>query len=95
MSRGLALYQSMALHIVDFKLFVLALDKEVVKYFEQSNHPEIEVLELKDVEHYFPELIVAKENRSLVEYYFTLSPALPLYILEKNKTKNKLCALFF
>jgi hypothetical protein len=40
------------------------------------------VITLNDIEHFYPELLKAKANRSKVEYYFTLSPVLPLYILE-------------
>ena len=40
---------------------------------------------IDEVESFYPELIIAKRNRSLVEYYFTLSPVFPLYILETYK----------
>jgi len=62
--------------------FILALDNNVVRYFSEIKN--VTVLEVADLEYYFPELLSAKNNRSKVEYLFTLSPFLPLYILQNN-----------
>ncbi len=93
LSRGLALYQSMVEHIADFNLYVLALDIEVKQYFEKAALPNIQVISLNQLEDFYPELKIASENRSRVEYYFTLSPVLPLYILEKNKDLDFITSL--
>jgi len=82
LTRGLALYSSMQKHIESFILYVLALDQEVVNYIEKKNETNLKVIKLSDVEKKYPELIAAKNNRSIVEYYFTLSPVLPLYMLQ-------------
>ncbi len=82
LTRGLALYSSMQEHINDFALYVLALDNEVFKYIENKKNNNLKVIKLSDIENKYPELTEAKNNRSIVEYYFTLSPILPLYILE-------------
>ena len=84
LSRGLALYQSMQMHIEEFTLYVLALDEAVVQYFKHKNHHSVEVIPLEFLEIKYPELLSAKKNRTTVEYYFTLSPVLPLYLLESN-----------
>ena len=39
-------------------------------------------LKIEDIENEYPELLEAKSNRSKIEYYFTLSPVLPLYLIE-------------
>lgn len=59
--------------------YVLALDQDVVEYFKYSKY--VETITLQEIEISFPELKKAKDNRSYVEYLFTLSPFLPLYIL--------------
>ena len=40
------------------------------------------------MERRYKDLIIAKNNRDLIEYYFTLSPFLPKYIFEKFKCTN-------
>jgi hypothetical protein len=84
LTRGLALYQSMQKHISEFTLYVLALDDNVTSFFADSGYSNIRTIHLTDIEKKYPELIKAKNNRSIVEYYFTLSPVLPLYLLETN-----------
>ena len=41
---------------------------------------------MSELEEADPELLGAKANRSIVEYYFTLTPAWMLYLLEQVKT---------
>jgi hypothetical protein len=72
-------------HIDEFVLFVLALDEDVSEFIVQKNDESLKVLNLTDIEDRYPELLEAKANRSIVEYYFTLSPVLPLFILETYK----------
>ncbi|QHS56347.1 glycosyl transferase [Mucilaginibacter sp. 14171R-50] len=84
LSRGLALFDSLKRHSSrPFILHILALDEIVVGYFNENKTDGISVIPLAAIEAYFPELQQAKSNRSIIEYYFTLSPYLPLYILNK------------
>ena len=83
LSRGLALIDSLSKHSSQsYKLFVLSLDEKVAAYFNDKNTYPVHIIRLHEIEAHFPELVEAKKNRSTVEYYFTLSPYLPLYILE-------------
>ncbi len=86
LSRGLALLESIKKHSsTNFRLFVLCLDQETKDFFSNNNYyPEVSTITLSEIETWNSELADAKSNRSIVEYYFTLSPALPLYILEKH-----------
>ena len=43
---------------------------------------DIQLISLKEIEEKYLQLKYAKKNRQIVEYYFTLSPFLPLYILK-------------
>lgn len=82
--RGLTLYRSLAATGCNFTLDVLALDKETEMTLAQLQLPNLRTIPLAVLEAWEPRLGVAKMNRSLIEYYFTLSPLLPLYILKHD-----------
>ena len=54
-------------------------------FLEKKDYEFVTPVLIDKVESYYPELLNAKRNRTLVEYYFTLSPVFPLYILETYK----------
>jgi hypothetical protein len=86
LSRGQALIESLKRNFYGrFHLFVLCLDKETHDYLRKKDYQSVELVLIDEIESFYPELIIAKGNRSLVEYYFTLSPVFPLYILETFK----------
>lgn len=62
------------------EFYILCLDDQVYSYFESWHG--VKLIALSEIENRYSELKLAKENRSFVEYIFTLSPFLPLYILE-------------
>ena len=80
LSRGMALYRSLKEHCPNFNLWILCLSRECHEILSRSNLDSVYLIRLEDIEDGDKELLKAKENRSLVEYYFTLSPSLPLYI---------------
>lgn len=65
--------------------YVLYLDEYVKNFFQKKNFKDIILISLDEVEKKYKKLIKAKSNRSLIEYYFTLSPFLPRYIYENFK----------
>lgn len=67
----------------DVKFFCLCLDDYTFNYLETLKNDHLILISLKEIENCFLELKYAKKNREKVEYYFTLSPFLPLYIIEK------------
>ncbi len=79
--RGLTLFRSLARYLQDFHFYVLCLDEGSYHALKRLQQPHIIPLTLSDIEVWDPRLLKAKANRSLIEYYFTLSPALPLYLL--------------
>lgn len=83
--RGLTMYRSMRVCAADFHLHVLALDHAVEEILRRLNPPNLEVIGLSALERWEPRYQSARRNRSLVEYYFTLSPGLPLYLMQTNK----------
>lgn len=82
--RGLTLYRSLRASGCAFRLTILALDDEAELVLRKLNLPGVDLLTLAELESWLPELQVAKGDRSRVEYYFTLSPVVPLYVLTKD-----------
>ena len=80
--RALALYRSLNEHCPEFILWVLCMDKEAYNFFVQHRLPNIIYISLEDFERNDEQLSRAKQNRSLIEYYFTCTPSLPLYIFK-------------
>lgn len=79
--RGLALYRSLREHCSEFKLWVLCMDQTAYEILKKLNLPGMHPLSLKEFERSDELLLRAKQNRSRIEYYFTCTPSLPLYIL--------------
>jgi hypothetical protein len=78
---GLALYRSLKQRTAEFKLWVLCLSETCYEVLQKLDLPEIYPISLKEFEQGDTALQAAKQNRSLVEYYFTCSPSWPLFIL--------------
>jgi hypothetical protein len=84
LNRGLALIDSLREHYDgSFQLFILCLDQDTYNYFKSKTYKFTRPILIEEIETYYPELQNAKKNRSLIEYYFTLSPIFPLFVLEK------------
>ena len=82
--RGLALYRSLRDHCRPFRLHVLCLDQVCRRVLDDLNLPEVETTALAELEEADRELTAAKADRSLVEYYFTLTPAWSRFVLERR-----------
>ena len=80
--KGLALYRSLAQHCSRFNLWVLCMDRAAYNILSLMNLPELRLISLDEFENNDEALLAAKKNRSLIEYYFTCTPSLPLYILD-------------
>jgi hypothetical protein len=84
LARGLALYQSLRDHCPSFALWILCMDSESLDILHQLDLPDIHCIALQDLEHGDERLAASKKDRSKIEYYFTCTPSLPLYILRKH-----------
>ncbi len=78
--RGLALYRSLKRHAKPFTLRVLCFDDLSYAVLTRLAQPDLIPIALADFEGGDEALLAAKAARSRVEYYFTCSPSLPLYI---------------
>lgn len=84
LARGLALHASLCRHARPFVLHVLCLDDAARAALAALKLPDVRPIGLAELEAADPELRAARSNRSLVEYYFTCTPALPLYLLDRH-----------
>ena len=79
--RGLVLYRSLKRHSQLFTLWVLCMDDETYDALDKLGEPMIRHIRLSDLEHGDEALLAAKADRSTIEYYFTCTPSLALYVL--------------
>ena len=93
LSKGLALFESLNRYCKNLTIFVLCLDDFTYHYLNQSTIKNIIPIPLSELEDFDKELLAAKNNRTLVEYYFTISPCLPLFLLKKNPALQWICSL--
>ena len=82
--RGLALLRSMRAHCGDFVLWVLCLDSQAYEEMARSAFPEVRLISLEEFIANDAPLRAAQHDRSRVEFYFTCTPSLPLYVLEHD-----------
>ena len=94
LSRGLVLIESLQEQTSEFELYLLCLDDFTFKYFSKNKqqYPQIVIVPLNELEKEDEQLLTCKGNRSTIEYYFTLSPCLPLFLLKKYNVPH-ICSL--
>ena len=83
--RALVMIDSLRDRGILFKIWVLCLTEECWQIMNSINHPEIHLTRLSDLEREYPKLNTAKNNRSLAEYYFTLSPFWPSWLFKYKR----------
>lgn len=83
-SRGVALYESLLRHCARFELWVLCMDDSSYLQLRELRLKGVRLLRVGDLERDDPELRAAKSNRSTVEYYFTCTPSLPLFVFRHD-----------
>jgi hypothetical protein len=83
LARGLSLYHSLKQHCPQFQLWVLCMDPQSHRAFTNLRLPEIRAIALDEFERGDEALVATKAKRSRVEYYFTCTPSLPLYVLKQ------------
>jgi hypothetical protein len=79
--QGLALWRSLATHDSGAVLWVLALDDFTAGALGELDEPQLHVVRLAEMEAGDADLVAARADRSRVEYYFTLSPCWPRWLL--------------
>ena len=86
LNRGLALLESLRQHETSrFTLFVVCMDEITRVVLTQLAIPEISLVPLHEIERRDEVLLSTKQSRSLVEYYWTMTPTILLRILERHR----------
>ena len=78
--KGLTLYRSLVRHVSSFRLWILCFDDVTYETLQKLALPEVVPISLREFEEGDEELLQARGNRSRIEYYFTCTPSLSLYI---------------
>lgn len=81
--RGLVLYFSLEKYTENFTLYILCMDEVSYSILEKINLRSAKLIKLVDFED--DKLRGVKDGRSTVEYYWTCTPSLPLYIFNLDK----------
>ncbi|ETR66572.1 MAG: glycosyltransferase [Candidatus Magnetoglobus multicellularis str. Araruama] len=83
LAKGLALIESLDIHeSCPYQLIVICLDTLTLNFFNFVNYKNVKAISLNEVEKNDTELKRAKSNRSLIEYYWTLTPTILLRLFE-------------
>ena len=90
LSRGLALYESLLAKKTPFFLWILCMDTESLEAIKKRELKNAGIVSVQDLERFDNRVSIAKNNRSTVEFYFTIKSFLCKYILEMNKNINLL-----
>jgi hypothetical protein len=78
---ALALTASLRRYCAGFRLWALCLDDAAYAALQALAIPELTPIALADFERGDDALAAAKQNRSTIEYYFTCTPSLPLFVM--------------
>jgi hypothetical protein len=78
--KALALHRSLVRHCPDFHLTAFCFDDEARRVIEALELPNVSTVGLDELEAFDAELLSVKPDRSPVEYLWTSTPSLPLYM---------------
>jgi hypothetical protein len=85
LTKGLTLYRSLRSHSSrDFTFWVLCLDDFTHKTLTKLELLGLRPISMSEFENGDDELLNAKSNRSRVEYFFTCTPSLVLFVRRRN-----------
>lgn len=90
---GLTMIQSLRRHGGDGTVWVFCLTEEAERIVAQFGLPGVETVPLAALEAHFPGLAGAREDRSTIEYYFTLSPHVVRYVFDKAPDAQRVAYL--
>ena len=78
---GMVMLESLYAHYPEAQAYVLCLSDECHDALSSLAYPFVSTISLSTLETVDPELAAARSTRSLIEYYFTITPCLPWYLL--------------
>jgi hypothetical protein len=81
--RGMVMLESLHEHCPEAHVHVLCLSDECHAALSSLAYPFVSLLRLSELEAADPELAATRQTRSLMEYYFTITPCLPWHLLTR------------
>lgn len=82
--RAMVMLESLHEHCPHAHIHVLCLSDQCYEALTTFAYPHVSLIRLNELEAADPELAATRSTRSLIEYYFTITPCLPWYILAKG-----------
>jgi hypothetical protein len=79
--KAIAMHRSLLATGADFHLTAFCFDDEAKRLIDSLDLPRLSTVALRELEDFDPELAGTKPDRTQVEYCWTATPALPLYVL--------------
>ena len=83
---GLSLLESLSKYDSTSFVYVLCLDDNTFSLLGSLKFKNVKLIKVSNLEKAFPELSTAKANRSITEYYWTLTPYLLFYLVFLKKS---------
>ena len=84
LARGVALYHSLLAQGAPFHLWVLCMDREVEVDLSSRSLQNVTLATVADLERSDPRVMTARQNRTLVEFYFTSKSFLCQYVFDSR-----------
>jgi hypothetical protein len=91
--QGLALWRSLAGRDSGAEMWILALDDFTAEVVAELGDRRLHVVQLAELERHDQGLAGVKGNRSRVEYFFTLSPCWPRWLLQHRPDIDRITYL--
>ena len=82
--RGMVMLESLHEHCPEAHVHVLCLSDECHSALSSPAYPFVSLVRLAELEAADPELAATHPTRSLIEYYFTITPCLPWHLLTRR-----------
>ena len=89
--QGLALYESLTCHASPFTLWVLCMDDKAKTILDRLSKPGIKAMAVSEFE--TVQLLEIKQQRSLVEYCWTLTPMAPKIVFDRDQSVERVTYL--
>jgi hypothetical protein len=90
---GLAMLRSLRAHGGSGTAWVLCLSEEAEAVVATFDIEDLRIVPLRAVEAHFPRLEASKNNRSTIEYYFTLTPHIIRYVFDHASDAHRVAYL--
>ncbi len=89
----MVMLESLHEHCPHAHIHVLCLTDQCYSALVSLAYPYVSLIRLADLESADPELAVTRSTRSLIEYYFTITPCLPWYLLTRDDALEEITYL--